>query len=423
MSNRDPKIASVIRFVQSKLSLAAVSTCALLILGGCTSIQPDFMDMTEAYERSIDMHQKKSLLTNMLRASNDLPLMFTDITTVAGTGSINTNSTIGASMVSAEPGSLAGFFSSTNGSSASIGTGLSTNRSFTFSLGSLNNEEFYRGFLTDTPLEDMYFYMRSDHPSKEFVASLLVDSIELTGQDGVKNIYVNDPLSPDYPLFQSVVYQLVDDGLTAEMINQMVDIGPALSKEDFNKVLPEISKLIQAKVQVRKLTTKPETYQLTMIVPKAKFCMDSALTQRRFGKQMSCKSLSQTAAAAQTVKNPGPAESSKETLLINLRSTKAVFAYLGKLIARQIGPNPVITTIRVPVGKGQFEQTPIILVHQGMLSPFDKLIASTNYQGTTYSVPLRDSGYSAKVFDLLSVMVTMNKIPGSIPASPGVLIR
>jgi hypothetical protein len=281
MSNRDPKITSVIRFLQKKLSLAAAGASALLILGGCTSIQPDFMDMTEAYERSIDMHQKKSLLTNMLRASNDLPLMFTDITTVAGTGSINTNSTIGTNMSSVEPGSLAGFFSPSTANTA-IGTGLSTNRSFTFSLGSLNNEEFYRGFLTDTPLEDMYFYMRSDHPSKEFVASLLVDSIELTGHDGIKNIYVNDPLSPDYPIFQSVVYQLVDDGLTAEMINQMVDIGLALSKEDFNKVLPEISKLIQAKVQVRKLSTKPETYQLTMIVPKAKFCMDSALTSTTF---------------------------------------------------------------------------------------------------------------------------------------------
>jgi hypothetical protein len=79
--------------------------------------------------------------------------------------------------------------------------------------------------------------------------------------------------------------------------------------------------------------------------------------------------------------------------------------------------------IRVPTANGHFEQKPIILVQKGAPQSAERLIATTNYQGTQYSVPLEDSGYSARVFDLLSVMVTMNKIPGSIPASPGVLIR
>jgi hypothetical protein len=72
---------------------------------------------------------------------------------------------------------------------------------------------------------------------------------------------------------------------------------------------------------------------------------------------------------------------------------------------------------------GNFEEQPILLVQKGYPLNMEQLIATTSYQGTSYHVPLSQSGYSARVFDLLSVMGTMNKIPGSIPASPGVLIR
>ncbi len=378
--------------------------------------------MTEAYERSIDLHQKKSLLANMLRASNDLPLMFTDITTVAGTGSINTASSITANLLSPESGSSSGFFVPSSGSSVGVGSGLATGRSFTFSLGSLNNEEFYRGFLTDTPLEDMHFYMRSDHPTKEFIAALLVDSIEVTARNGVKKVYLNDPSSPDYNVFQSTVYQLIDDGLTTEINDEMTDIGPVLSKEDFTKVLPDLSKLAEAKIKIRKVREKPEGFQLSKVQPKAKFCMDSPSALRHWGQHMDCESTPNAGTQRPAViQQAMPA--AQETLFIRLRSTKGVFRYLGKLIALQSGPNPVIVTIRVPTATGQFEEQPILLVQKGAIPAADRLIASTNYQGTVYSVPLQESGYSARVFDLLSVMVTMNKIPGSIPASPGVLIR
>ncbi len=410
------------RFFKSKSALLALGLTSLVLMSGCSSINPDFMDMTEAYERSIDMHQKKSLLANMLRASNNLPLMFTDITTVAGTGSISTASAVDGKILASNPGSIAGFFTPSLGSSFGLGTGLSTNRSFTFSLGSLNNEEFYSGFLTDTPLEDMHFYMRSDNPPKEFVAALLVDSIEVTAKNGTRKIYLNDPFSPDYKHFQSMIYQLLDDGLTTEMNNELVDIGPALSKDDFTKILPEISKIVQAKVQVRKVGTHPETFQLSMIQPKAKFCMDSPSALRHWGQHMDCDSTPNFPPKVRDAKTSDPSVV-EETMMIRLRSTKSVFRFLGKLIALQSGPNPVVTMIRVQTANGQFEQKPIIVVKKGAPPPADRLIATTNYQGTQYSVSLDESGYSARVFDLLSVMVTMNKITGSIPASPGVLIR
>ena len=414
-------IKNSIQQVKQHYSWFTIGALCLFTLGGCSSISPDFTDMTEAYERAMDSHQKKSLLSNMLRASDNLPMVFTDITTVQGTGTINTASSMSANMLASEPSTLAGYFSPTTGSTLGLGTNLSTSRSFSFSLGSLNNEEFIRGFLTNTPMEDMFFYLRSDNPPKELIASLLIDSIEITGSDRVKKVYLNDPLAKDYKAFQSVMYQLIDDGLSAESTPQMLDIGPALSKEDFIKVLPDLSKLVQAKVMFRKLNTKPETYQLTITQQMARFCMDLSISKKRFGQYVGCSNMTQSAQPDLLVNKVGSANDEK--LVINLRSTRGVFRYLGKLITLQTATQPVITTVRTPTSNGNFEDQPILLVQKGSTANMEQFIAATSYQGMTYRVPLSQSGYSARVFDLLSVMVTMNKIPGSIPASPGVLIR
>ncbi len=392
-----------------------------IVLSGCSTIGPDFTDMTEAYEHAMDMHQKKSLLSNMLRASHNLPLIFTDVTTVAGTGSITSSNSIGAHIQGVDPSTVNGFFSPAVGSGANISSQLTTNRSFTFSLGSLNNEEFFRGFLAETPLDDMYFYMKSDMPPREFITALLVDSIEIVGKDGVKKVFINDPTSTQYDQFQSLMYQLLEDGLTTEVTNELIDIGPVLSKEDFAKLLPEISKLAQAKLIVRKVHNLPDAFQISSILPRAKLCMDSPKESRRYGRNMDCGKA--PPALPNSAKQVDAPSNSADTLLIKLRSTRGVFRYLGRVIALQSGPKPVMTSVRVKNANDQYENIPLLVVNQGNNFSSNNVIVSTNYQGEVFSVPLKNAGYSSRVFELLSVMVTMNKIPGSIPASPGVLIR
>lgn len=400
------------------------SIACTLLLHGCSTIGPDFNDMTEAYEQAMDMHQKKSLLANMLRASNNLPLIFTDVTTVAGTGAIATSNSIGATIQGVDPGSVSGYFSPRVGSGANISSQLTTNRSFTFSLGSLNNEEFFRGFLTETPLDDMYFFMKSDSPPKEFITALLVDSIETVGKDGVRKEYLNDPTSPRYNQFVSLMSELLEDGLTSEVTNEVIDVGPVLSKEDFAKLLPEISKLLQTKFTFRKVGSQPEGFQISRVVPRAKLCMDSHKETRRYGLHMDCgKPPSSSPDATKQAVRPGVLASRDDSLLIRLRSTRGVFRYLGRVIALQSGPNPVVTTVHVKNAFDQYEDIPILVVDRGNRFSTNDVVVSTNYQGEVFSVPLKNAGYSSRVFELLSVMVTMNKIPGSIPASPGVLIR
>ena len=52
-----------------------------------------------------------------------------------------------------------------------------------------------------------------------------------------------------------------------------------------------------------------------------------------------------------------------------------------------------------------------------------KSIASVEYDGDVYSIPAENNGYSALVIDVLSQFLNLNKSPGSIPASPSVLVK
>jgi hypothetical protein len=49
--------------------------------------------------------------------------------------------------------------------------------------------------------------------------------------------------------------------------------------------------------------------------------------------------------------------------------------------------------------------------------------AAVVYDGNSYIIPKNDAGYSNMVLDIVSQLLTLNKIPGSIPASPAVLIK
>ena len=58
-----------------------------------------------------------------------------------------------------------------------------------------------------------------------------------------------------------------------------------------------------------------------------------------------------------------------------------------------------------------------------MLAPKGDPLAVAVYRGQTCHVPRDDGSDSAQVFQYLSLLVTLSKIPGAIPASPAMLVR
>jgi hypothetical protein len=111
--------------------------------------------------------------------------------------------------------------------------------------------------------------------------------------------------------------------------------------------------------------------------------------------------------------------------VLGARAAMSIRSVVGglSLAAQTAATPPVVTTVRTYMGNGQYDYIPLLKVNKGSNIGSGPVVSSVKYFGTEYSVPLDKNGYSSVVFDLMSLLVTLSKIPGSIPASPGILIQ
>ena len=109
------------------------------------------------------------MLTNLVRASEGLPLQFTTISTVVGSGTVVGTVSIGADIVSSSPSSVPGFFSATDRSVVKPSASLATSRQFNFTLAALDNEQFTRGYLSDLTVSSVNFFTSTSEVSQELL--------------------------------------------------------------------------------------------------------------------------------------------------------------------------------------------------------------------------------------------------------------
>jgi hypothetical protein len=409
--------------------LGGLSVAAVLTLTGCKAIGPDFNDMTAAYTGSMEVHQRNTILINIMRAAYDMPMTFTDIPTVLGQGLAQGQAGLTANIMSLDPTTLPGFFSAAPQSNASLQAGLTVSRQFSFSLSSLDNQQFTKGFLTPINLDNVHFFAQSNQLSKDLLFSLLINSIEISEAGKAPQLHYNNPSSPEFPNYLKLINTLLDYGLTTEAIIKPIDLGPVLTSEQAVRYMTSPVGNLPPGVILRKLNTpQGERFQASIVKPTTSFCMGNRSKHSeiatRFGPSILCHDTDGSGniiGSNQSVvfkKGTAPVQ----RISINLRSTRDIFRYLGKVASAQTLSNPpVLTYVRTDMGDEKFDYVPLIKVNKG--SGTGPVISSVKYFGHEYSVPLEQNGYSSVVFDLMSLLVTLSKIPGSIPASPGILIQ
>jgi hypothetical protein len=259
----------------------------------------------------------------------------------------------------------------------------------------------------------------------------LVNSIEIHELGKAPQVFVNNPGSPDYPKYQEIFNTLLDYGLTTEAIVKPMDLGPVLTPEQAVRYMTSPVGNLPPGVILRKLNSpQGERFQASIVKPTTHMCMGNREKRNeiaaRFGASIIC---SDTDSAGNIVGTHQSAASMKgsapvQRVAINLRSTRDIFRYLGKVAAAQTAAiPPVVTTIRTNMGNNQYDYVPLLIVNKGSSIGSGSVISSVKYFGVDYTVPLEKNGYSSVVFDLMSLLVTLSKIPGSIPASPGILIQ
>ncbi len=422
-------------FEEMKIIILA-SIVALSLLGGCAQVAPDFNQMTGAYSATVDQHNRNSLLVNLLRAANRLPTQFTTIPSVIGTGTVSTQAGLSANLYSLDPASAAGFFSAATGSSTQLSASLTAQRQFSFTLSTLDNELFTQGFLTDITIDRLRLLSSSEENSKDLLYTLVVSSIEINPQSKQNIVFRNDMVEDHYPKFKARMQFLVDAGLTTELSSNHFPVGLPMTRKEATMMSSDLAKSgnLQTFSAIRffPISGTKDQYQAYQMHSDLKYCLSLPQTANNianiFSKSIRCI----TDENQENLQIPDASlleeykHSSLKDLTFNLhlRSTREVFQYLGQVIKIQMGGSDSRQIqIRDVESNGKTKEVPLLVVRKGTPPLGTEVIASANYFDENYYIPKADSGLSAEVIDLLSVMVTLNKIPGSIPVSPGVLIR
>jgi len=417
---------------------------AIGLLTSCTTpVTPDFTGMSAKYANILEQYQLNSILINIIRASNERPLSFLDIPSINGSGNISTSPSLSGSL----NGLIGGFAGGPTGiTSIDPSLSLSFGNSFNFSQSSLDNATFLRGFLSPIPIETAKFFL-SDNLPREVMFSLVIAAIEIKQADGKSAKYINNPLLPEYPEFKAELYKLLSYGLTIDQVQEepiKPQVHPSGRLPDsrmpnrpvpgggYNPSFPGMGSPYGGG------TGSPYggigspyggvggfggggMYGQFHPQPQFKLCVDenkfANFVKEEFSPGIFCR------ASITSIGKKG----SKAELIVTVRSTHSVFEFLGQVVAAQNQAKPFMVTLPPsettrPRKVGENNQYALLVV--GKNDPAGKSFASIkNLDGDVYSIPSESNGYSPMVIRIISQLLSLNKIPGSIPSSPGILLR
>jgi hypothetical protein len=375
-----------------------------------------------------------------------MPLSFIDIPSVIGTGNVSETAGLSALIYSASAGSgPSGLFTAAPGggylaSYYNPTLSLTLGRSFNFTQSSLENAQFSNEFLSTIPIQTIHYFNKR-HTPREFIFTLAIDQIIVKDTNGTTKLYYNNPTVGNFSEFQSLLKKLVAYGLTTEILKVDTPVGPPL---DIAKMEMSLGTVIlqylgakdKDKLNFKPVSDKnPKTYQISQAKEIPRFCFDPTVeyknVEREFGETLFCQSsFSNPKQKIENIGITGTASNnkSKQSITLVLRSNKDVYRYLGEVYIAQSQGDPRMEFLTTPVKLNNTkdaikdEQIPLLVIKKNPdLS--SKAIASIEYDGAIYSIPSENSGYSAMVLDILSQFLNLNKIPGSIPPSPAVLVK
>jgi hypothetical protein len=411
-------------------SLYIIVTASILSACGST-LAPDFGEMSEKYANILEQYQINMLFVNILRASENRPVSFLDMPSINGSGSITTTPTASALFTGGIIPGTAGYLPIQGGlSTFTPGVSLSVGNTFNFSQSSLDNAVFWKGFLNELPIETV-IYFEHNHIPKEVLLSLVTDEIQIIQPDGKMKRYVNDPLRPDHAEFQRHLYRLIELGIGVYKVNTSSKLGGPLAPEQLKakfggehslQLMKAAGIVVEQVGDGSKLLFQPVhvSEQYKICIHKNEF---ENYVKAEYGNNIFCKTT-----LGESVLTPATDKKNQPQLSLRIRSTNNIFEYLGKVVKAQLrSDDPYMVTLPVTTGtynpkNGQSNQYALLVVNKDK-STTKPFASATSLYGGQYFIPGENIGYSASTIKLLAQFMTLQKIPGSIPSSPAVLLK
>jgi hypothetical protein len=170
--------------------LAALRGCLVLAvalsMGGCTlvdsSLSPRAFDINQGTQNA----RESGILLNIVRASRSEPLNFVALSRYTGTGSLGVNA--GGSQ-----NDLLRFGTPTSVATKGIFTSaVNVNAGNAFDVGTLENRDFYGGFLSPLDLEGLNLLLNAGL-SREVVFHSVMQAFRVTHTNGTAYLFENNP--------------------------------------------------------------------------------------------------------------------------------------------------------------------------------------------------------------------------------------
>ena len=385
-----------------------------ILLSGCASISPDIGDMTQAYSETVEKHERNQILKNLLRAGDSVPMSFTTVPTIIGSGTLEAGTGV--------TGQLYGNLFS----NASNTTTLRGSRSFNFTLTSLDNEKFISAFLGDISLDSFRVFSGSDFHQQLFF-TLLIDSITFNSEKDDRKVIENGTSTKNrFTRFQAILEDLISSGLRTEKITYANPVGIDLSRQEFLSNYFSTGLIADKNFKVTKsITPAGERYRIIRLTNSIRFCLSTnqfeKLSGIKLSSKLNCKAPSERVIDVADLND----NNNYDSLEFDVRSARDVYRFVGRLAASQINQSEWVPSIDLKKRQADIlaGTHPLIVVKKGQPDPSEKVLAVAEHMGSSYYVPLENSGFSSRVFEYLSLLLSTSMVKDAIPASPGILVR
>ena len=392
---------------------------ALLVVGalvtGCvdSTLAPRAYDINQGTQNI----RESAVLMNIVRASRSEPLNFVPLSKYTGTGSVSLNESLSRNSPAIKPpGStvLTQIFTS----SASAAQGNS------FDVGTLENKEFYGGFMSPLDLESLNLLLNAGL-NKELVLHSVIDAfrVRLAGRS---LLFVNNP-EDDIPFNGAPCANLYDGTESAfEPVAQRgVWRDPLACK--YQKFLYFLRVAVRWGVTVEAATAggksqasgKGKSSSSDSSGGKIQYfvCYDPAIAQEngmpgRADAPGACQSKNRDQGQTRELQFRFQFNSPIEGVAPVVRSPYAVFQYYGRLLANM--KHEHVQLSEFSRRKDPRREARLLTIETGGVDCF----ADTFYAGTRYCVPNEKTKNTKEIFVLLNTLVAISTNRSALPVSP-----
>lgn len=404
-----------------RLFRGAICSAAALLLASCATTT-DFSSWAVSYNTSVESATNRMTLLNIMRASEDMPLMFTGMMVVRGQGTAAAGAQVGYTHTKSS-GSQGVAVDLANKTWAP-GASLQVTSGFNFDVVVLDSAEFYQGLLNPIGIDALHALSKRGVPT-ELILYLMVDRITLT-VNNVSETFVNEPADPNYERFRKALTVLLGYGLTTEQDTVSTPMSPLLTADDVKKNMQPLFQAAQAGITP---VPVPGGFMLMKKTTTSRLCfMGVGPNVPDLPQSSLCSGSPKKRPAGATPAAPS-AQGEQQTLTlpeaqmtVQTRSTRDIYGYLGRLARRQTDARLEGVTLDLagaPVYQSAARGRSLFRVNKN--NPQGDDLVAVEYRGATYSLP--NEGYTATVLAVLQQFFNLSKSINAVPNVGTVVVR